>query len=97
MFVIAGLAVGALAPRPFSPLRNTRPTSPTLGALGRFAVAVVELPLLAISSLVTTGAVLLTRPSATRSTIEICPPASVFVKSTVRVPEPLALDDVVIQ
>src|SRR2546423_1465787 len=95
---MVGLPAGAMAPIPFSPVRKTSPASTELGAYGRLAVAAVLLvPLVSASFPTTIGLVALAPPTATRSTIETRPAASVLVKLTVRVPVPLALEDVVIQ
>src|SRR5436305_13354894 len=94
---MAGLAATAVLPRLCGELRNTSPRSPELGPPGRLAVTAVPLPLATPSLVVTTGAVVLTPPSCTRSRIVPCPDPSASVKLTVIVPVPLALLAVVIQ
>src|SRR5436305_15349282 len=94
---MAGLAAIVVEPRLCADPRNTKSASVAAGALGRLAVAVAELPFATPSLPVTTGAELLTPPSATRSRIVPCPDPSALLKLTVSVPVPLALLDVVIQ
>ena len=92
---MAGLAVGAVVPAlPLVP-RNTISLSPAAGALGRFAVAVAELPVAARSLAVTTGVVRLPPCTCTRSRAATWLAPRAFVKLTVRVPVPLALLPVV--
>ncbi len=92
-----GVAAGAELPRWLALVTNTRPGSLALGALGRLAVAVLEEPLARPSLLATTGAVGLTPPNWTRSTVVWPPGPSDLVKLSVSVPDPLALLAVVIQ
>jgi hypothetical protein len=81
--VVDGTPDGTAVPRSFAPLRNTTPASAEAGALGRFAVAVPELAVALPRFAVTIGCVVLLPPSATKSTIVIRPPGSVFAKRTV--------------
>jgi hypothetical protein len=87
--VIDGLAVGVLGPKSAGPPTITTPASVLAEALGRFAVALVPLPLALPTLPVTTGAPVLAPLSATRSTIVL----PLFPKLTVIVPDPLALEE----